>query len=187
MHRNSVLRTTQTRTPQDTLDDTDASCPSVPPSPLRTQTSTRRIMRPCLHSFTGLTRQPPRLSKNHLGNGLPRPTKAGATPHRPTPHLTGNTLPIEGESDPWTLPELYLLLLRHIFGDLEDQGGLGRLEKRWMWVLSSGTWPEVLRRYMLTRAGTPRSSTAHTSPHVWVPVCFLMLHARDIMFRPSRR
>ena len=47
-------------------------------------------------------------------------------------------------------PPLVQLLLR----DLEDAGASGRLERRWGAVLGHNSWTEVLRRYVMGRAGT---------------------------------
>ena len=37
--------------------------------------------------------------------------------------------------------------------DCSAAGKAGRMERRWDAILGPGTWPEVLRRYALTRAG----------------------------------
>ena len=39
-----------------------------------------------------------------------------------------------------------------LLDDLRASGEIGATERRWRCVLSEGTWPEVLRRYVLTRA-----------------------------------
>lgn len=41
-------------------------------------------------------------------------------------------------------------ILQALLADLRDAEALGPQEKRWMAVLSSITWPEVLRRMVLT-------------------------------------
>lgn len=37
--------------------------------------------------------------------------------------------------------------------DAAAAGRAGRMERRWAAILGPGTWPEVLRRYALTRSG----------------------------------
>lgn len=49
------------------------------------------------------------------------------------------------------LYDLYQRILNLILEDLKGQGLASATERRWMSVLTAGTWPEVLRRYVLTR------------------------------------
>eukprot|EP00951_Prasinocladus_malaysianus_P013346 scaffold100756_cov32-Prasinocladus_malaysianus.AAC.1 len=47
------------------------------------------------------------------------------------------------------ISQLYEGLLATIMGDLVSSGLASRLERRWNSLLDSGTWPEILRRYIL--------------------------------------
>ena len=47
--------------------------------------------------------------------------------------------------------DVYQRVLTLILEDLKTQGTASATERRWMSVLTPGTWPEVLRRFVLTR------------------------------------
>jgi hypothetical protein len=49
--------------------------------------------------------------------------------------------------------------------DAAAAGRAGRMERRWAAILGPGTWPEVLRRYALTRSGTAHPEVCKMRPH----------------------
>ncbi len=51
------------------------------------------------------------------------------------------------------LPDLYVQLLKNLLVDVWESSSMQRNERRWLEVLDEGTWPEVLRRYAISRAG----------------------------------
>ena len=62
--------------------------------------------------------------------------EALSIPHEPCCHLRG-------------VPPVGAVCLQ----DAAAAGRAGRMERRWAAILGPGTWPEVLRRYALTRSG----------------------------------
>lgn len=59
-----------------------------------------------------------------------------------------------GDEDlgPELLHASYQSLLRLLLADARAEGDATAVEKRWAAVLSDATWPEVLRRCLLTRS-----------------------------------
>ena len=51
------------------------------------------------------------------------------------------------------LGAVYEKLLQLILDDLTEEGTGDRHERRWWYVNGPGTWPEVLRRFILKAAG----------------------------------
>lgn len=71
----------------------------------------------------------------------------------------------EGECTAATLHSLYQHLLALVLEDAREHEVASAQEKRWGAVLSEGTWPEVLRRLVLTRT---RAVEEEELPWRWV-------------------
>ncbi|KAL4440713.1 hypothetical protein ABPG77_000422 [Micractinium sp. CCAP 211/92] len=63
----------------------------------------------------------------------------------------------EADINAGTLHTLFQQLIRFILEDLRAEDEASAQEKRWAVLLSAGTWPEVLRRLVLTRAAEAES------------------------------
>lgn len=59
------------------------------------------------------------------------------------------------------LHHLYTRLLTVLLDDIRESGVATALQKRWQAVLSEGTWPEVLRRLVLTAAAEKEEEPHH--------------------------
>jgi hypothetical protein len=64
----------------------------------------------------------------------------------------------DGDYTAAALHAVYERLVRVILDDLRAEDEASAAEKRWGALLSEGTWPEVLRRFVLTRNGTEEAA-----------------------------
>jgi len=67
----------------------------------------------------------------------------------------------EGTVSSHPLHHLYTRLLTVLLDDIRESGVATALQKRWQSVLSEGTWPEVLRRLVLTAAAEKEEEPHH--------------------------
>ncbi|GIM09378.1 hypothetical protein Vretimale_13247, partial [Volvox reticuliferus] len=61
---------------------------------------------------------------------------------------------VDRVGDPTLLADLYVQLLKNLLMDVWEGSAMTRWERRWLEVLDEGTWAEVLRRYVIVRAGS---------------------------------
>ncbi|KAL4457501.1 hypothetical protein ABPG75_012366 [Micractinium tetrahymenae] len=88
----------------------------------------------------------------------------------------------EADFDAGTLHALYERLIRFILDDLRAEDEASAQEKRWAMLLSAGTWPEVLRRLVLTRAAeadAEEQPSLRPDPQAWMGASMLAFDCVD--------